>query len=186
MITLRYEPIPADFYEKNRDALAKQLPEGALVVVHANDVYPTNADGTLPHHQNANFFYLTGVEQEESALIMRIGKKGAHKDTLLLRETNEHVVIWEGARLTQAEGTQLSGIKDVQWNSAYQALLAKYVPTATSVWLERDNHPRRLTYVQTRNERMGAALQAAFTDAKQASIHGLMAEARLVKAREEV
>ena len=59
--TLRYEPIPATFYQANRDKLAASLPAGALVIVHANDIYPTNADGTLAHHQNANLFYLTGI-----------------------------------------------------------------------------------------------------------------------------
>ena len=72
--TLRYEPIPASFYQANRDKLAALLPAGALVIVHANDIYPTNADGTLAHHQNANLFYLTGIDQEETVLLMRVGE----------------------------------------------------------------------------------------------------------------
>ena len=186
MHTLRYTPLPASFYTRMRDRLAARLPEGCLVIVHANDVYPTNADGTLPHHQNANLFYLTGIDQEESVLLMRIGKNGAHEDTLLLRETNERIVIWEGARLSQEAGTQLSGIADVRWESAYNALLAEWVPAATSVWLERDNHPRRNTYVQTRNERYAAALQASYPDAKLESLYPLLAEMRLVKEPEEL
>ena len=186
MHTLRYTPIRASFYAQNRDRLAAKLPQGSLVIVHANDVYPTNADGTMAHHQNANLFYLTGIDQEDTVLLMRIGKDGAHEDTLLLRETNERIVIWEGARLTKEMATQLSGISDIRWESAYNALLAEWVPTATSVWLERDNHPRRLTYVQTRNERRAAALQAAYPDAKLASLYDILAEMRLVKAPEEL
>lgn len=184
--TLRYEPIPASFYAERRDMLAAQLPAGSLVIVHANDIYPTNADGTLAHHQNANLFYLTGIDQEETVLLMEVGDNGVHADTLLLRETNERIVIWEGARLTQAAATQISGIADVRWTDEYNALLAELVPAAKTVWTETDNHQRRYTYVQTRNERMGAALRASYPDVKVQSIYPLLAEMRMVKAPEEI
>lgn len=186
MHTLRYEPIPATFYKTTRDKLAAQLPAGSLVIVHSNDIYPTNADGTLAHHQNANLFYLTGIDQEETVLLMRVQEDGKHEDTLLLRETNEHIVIWEGARLTKEAATAMSGIEDVRWTDEYNALLAAWVPKAKELWLERDNHPRRLTYVQTRNERMAAALQAAYPDAKLQSLYEILAEMRLVKTEEEL
>lgn len=184
--TLRYEPIPASFYTRTRDKLAAQLPAGSLVIVHANDIYPTNADGTLAHHQNANLFYLTGIDQEETVLLMRVGENGSHEDTLLLRETNEHIVIWEGARLTRETATELSGVQDVRWTDEYNALLAAWVPAAKELWLETDNHPRRLTYVQTRNERMAAALKASYPDAKTSSVYPLLAAMRLVKEPEEL
>lgn len=185
-LTLKYTPLPADVYCRTRDRLAERLPAGSLVVVHANDVYPTNADGTLAHHQNANLFYLTGIDQEETVLIMRIGEGGKHEDTLLLRETNEQIVIWEGARLSKEDASALSGIADVRWTQEYNRLLAEWVPTARGLWLEKDNHPRRYTYVQTRNERMAAALQAAYPDAKLHSLYPLLAEMRLVKSPEEM
>lgn len=186
MHTLRYTPIAAEFYADRRDKLAAQLPAGSLVVVHANDVYPTNADGTLAHHQNANLFYLTGIDQEETVLLMRVQEEGRHEDTLLLRETNEHIVIWEGARLTKDTATQLSGISDVRWTAEYNALLAQWVPAAKEVWLEQDNHPRRNTYVQTRNARLQAALQAAYPDAVVKSLYELLAAMRLVKSEAEL
>lgn len=184
--TLRYTPIPASFYVQRRDMLAAKLPAGSLVVVHANDVYPTNADGTLAHHQNANLFYLTGIDQEETILIMQVEEDGRHKDTLLLRETDEKIVIWEGARLTKEDATELSGVEDVRWTDEYNMMLAELVPAAEEVWLETDNHPRRYTYVQTRNERCGAALRASYPDAKVQSLYPLLAEMRLVKAPEEM
>lgn len=186
MHTLRYEPIPASFYKSTRDQLAAQLPAGSLVIVHSNDIYPTNADGTLAHHQNANLFYLTGIDQEETVLLMRVQEGGKHEDTLLLRETNEHIVIWEGARLTKEDATALCGIEDVRWTDEYNALLAAWVPAAKELWLERDNHPRRLTYVQTRNERMAAALQASYPDVKLQSLYDILASMRLVKTEEEL
>lgn len=186
MHTLRYTPLPADFYKRTRDRLAALLPKNSLVIIHANDVYPTNADGTMAHHQNANLFYLTGIDQEETVLFMRIGEGGAHEDTLLLRETNERIVIWEGARLSHEDATQISGIGDVRRSTDYNTLLAEWVPAAASLWLERDNHPRRYTYVQTRNERYAAALLAAYPDAKVECLYDKLAAMRLVKEPEEL
>lgn len=186
MITLRYQPISSEFYTANRDRLAAQLPANSLVIVHANDIFPTNADGTLAHHQNANLFYLTGIDQEETVLIMRTGADGSHEDTLLLRETNDQIIIWEGARLTAEEGTQLSGIQDVRWTTEYQSLLAEWVPAAAGIWLERDNHARRLTYVQTRNERAAAALLANYPDAKVNCLYDILTDMRMIKSAEEM
>ncbi len=186
MKTLRYNPIPARFYQGTRDSLAAQLPEGALVVVHANDVYPTNADGTLPHHQNANLHYLTGIDQEQTTLIMRIGRNGKHTDTLLLRETNERIVIWEGARLTKQEAQELSGVSDVRWTHEYQTLVADAMQSAKCVYWERDTHPRRYTDVQTRNERMFAAFHANYPDVEVRSLYPLLAKMRLVKGEPEL
>ncbi len=186
MHTLRYTPIPASFYIANRDKLAAELPEGALVIVHSNDIYPTNADGTLAHHQNASLFYLTGIDQEETVLLMRVGREGTHEDTLLLRETNEKIVIWEGARLTREEATAMSGIADARWTSEYNALLAEWVPAASGIWVEQDTHLRRCTHVQTRNDRFNAALQASYPEATLHNIYDKLAAMRLVKAPEEV
>ncbi len=186
MHTLRYTPIPASFYCANRDRLAAQLPQGALVIVHANDIYPTNADGTHALHQNASLFYLTGIDQEESVLLMRVGENGSHEDTLLLRETNEKIVIWEGARLSQEEATAMSGVADARWTSEYNALLAAWVPGASGVWVEQDTHLRRCTHVQTRNDRFAAALRASYPDAAVHNVYEMLAEMRLVKSPEEI
>ncbi len=186
MQTLRYTPIPASFYCANRDKLAARLPQGALVIVHANDIYPTNADGTHAHHQDASLFYLTGIDQEETVLLMRVGENGSHEDTLLLRETNEKIVIWEGARLTREEATAMSGIADARWTDEYNALLAAWVPDASGIWVEQDTHLRRCTHVQTRNDRFAAALQASYPDAVQHNVYELLAAMRLVKAPEEI
>ena len=186
MKTLRYTPIPASFYQTVRDTLASRLPAGALVVAHANDVYPTNADGVMQHHQNADLHYLTGIDQEETVLLMRVGENGQHEDTLLLRETDERIVIWEGARLTQSEARDISGIEDVRWTREYQSLIAEAMQSVKYVYWERDHHPRRYTYVQTRNERMFAAFQANYPDADMRSLYSLLSEMRLVKGEPEL
>ncbi len=117
---MRYEPLPSSFYSGNRKELASRLPVGSMLILHANDVFPTNADGTFALHQNANLFYLTGIDQEESVLIMTIRADG-WDEILLLRETNEQIAIWEGARLSQQQARELSGIQDVRWTKEYDS-----------------------------------------------------------------
>ncbi len=186
MKTLRYTPVPACFYQSTRDSLASLLPEGSLVVVHANDVYPTNADGTMQHHQNADLHYLTGIDQEETTLLMCIDKNGQHTDTLLLRETNERIAVWEGARLTMQEATEISGIRDVHWSREYQTLIAQAAQSARYVYWERDTHPRRYTDVQTRNERMVEAFLANHPNTEVRNLYPLLARMRLVKGEPEL
>ncbi|MCC8020501.1 MAG: aminopeptidase P N-terminal domain-containing protein [Akkermansia sp.] len=182
---MKYTPLPASVHVRNRDRLAGMLPAGSLVVIHSNDIYPTNADGTLPHHQNADLFYLTGVDQEESVLLMKITKE-EHEDTLLLRETNEQIAIWEGARLTQEQGAELSGIADVRWTKEYDSLLRERMASASAVYVERNEHPRQSTPVQTRNDRYAAKIAAQWHDVPMKSVYDLIAELRQYKSPEEL
>lgn len=183
---MRYSPLPPELYVRNRDHLAAQLPAGSLVVIHANDIYPTNADGTLAHHQNADLFYLTGIDQEETVLLMSIGPNGRHEDTLLLRETNDTIVIWEGERLSREQGAALSGIRDVRWTDTYESLLAELAPKASLLFVERNEHPRQATPVQTRNDRYAADLAARYPGLPQKSLYDIVGKLRQIKAPEEL
>ncbi len=183
---MKYQPIPAPFFQENRDSLATQLPAGSLLIIHSNDVFPTNADGTMNLHQNANLFYLSGIDQEESILVMKIGDNGTHEDILFLRETNDQIAIWEGARLSQEQATTLSGIKDVRWTSGYDDIIEQLVPTATAVYLEENQHPRCTSPVQTRNVRLGLELKEKFPTASYHNIYPILGEMRLIKKPVEI
>ncbi len=186
MYTQRYKAIPSSFYQAKRDELASKLAANSLLIIHSNDIAPTNADGGYAFQQNTNFFYLTGIDQEESVLLMRVGENGEHQDCLLLRETNDMIAVWEGARLTQAEGMQLSGISDVRWSNEYKALVDEWVPQSSKLYFEVDQHLRRFTEVQTRNERMAAAVKEQYPALEADSIYEVISAMRLVKSEEEI
>ena len=182
---MRYEPLPSSFFAGNRAELASRLPAGSMLILHANDVFPTNADGTFALHQNANLFYLTGIDQEETVLIMTIREDG-WDEVLLLRETNEQIAIWEGARLTQDQARELSGIRDVRWTNEYDTLLDTLVPAAIMVFVEANQHPRCTCPVETRNARMTKELKEKFPDAVLKNVYEIMAEMRQIKKPEEI
>ncbi|MFR1411539.1 MAG: aminopeptidase P family protein [Akkermansia sp.] len=181
---MRYEPLPSSFYSGNRKELASQLPAGSMLILHANDVFPTNADGTFALHQNANLFYLTGIDQEESVLIMTIREDG-WDEILLLRETNEQIAIWEGARLSQQQARELSGIQDVRWTKEYDSLLDRLVPSATMVFVEANQHPRCTCPVETRNARMTKELKEKFPDVVLKNVYEIMAICARSKSRKK-
>ena len=182
---MRYEPLPSSFFAGNREELASRLPAGSMLILHANDVFPTNADGTFALHQNANLFYLTGVDQEETVLVMTIREDG-WDEILLLRETNEQIAIWEGARLSQEQARELSGIQDVRWTDEYDALLEALVPSASMVFVEANQHPRCSCPVETRNARMTKELKEKFPDAVLKNVYEILADMRQIKKPEEI
>ena len=182
---MRYEPLPSSFYSGNRKELASRLPAGSMLILHANDVFPTNADGTFALHQNANLFYLTGIDQEESVLIMTIREDG-WDEILLLRETNEQIAIWEGARLSQQQARELSGIQDVRWTKEYDSLLDRLVPSATMVFVEANQHPRCTCPVETRNARMTKELKEKLPDVVLKNVYEILSLMRQIKKPEEI
>src|SRR6516225_8300537 len=111
---MRYAPIDSKMFVQHRTNLAKLLLPNSLAVVNANDILPTNADGTMLLVPNSDLFYLTGTGQEETILLLY---PDAHEENmreiLFLRETNERIATWEGHKLTKEEASTSSGIKRV-------------------------------------------------------------------------
>ena len=108
-------PLPAALFTLNRERLVQRLLPRSLAVFNANDIMPTNADGAMGHLQNADLFYLTGVHQEETILLLAPDAFDPnHREILFVRQPNEQLAIWEGHKLTKAQATAISGIKNVK------------------------------------------------------------------------
>eukprot|EP01136_Pigoraptor_vietnamica_P009032 Opistho-1_new@45122 len=94
---MRYLPINPQLFINNRKRLSTMLKPGSVVVLNSNDILPTNADGSLPLRQNNDLFYLSGIDQEESILVLfPHAHDPAHREVLFLKETNSEIAIWEG------------------------------------------------------------------------------------------
>ena len=105
---MKYTPPPASLFIENRRRLASRLQPNSLAAVTANDILPTNADGTLPFRQNSDLFYLTGVDQEETILILYPDAfdQDKHTELLFIRETNDLIATWEGEKLTKERASE--------------------------------------------------------------------------------
>ncbi|WP_269540146.1 aminopeptidase P N-terminal domain-containing protein [Cerasicoccus fimbriatus] len=184
---MRYDPAPAELFVRNRERLAALLPAGAMAVIHANDIYPTNADGVMPFKQNANLYYLSGIDQEDTVLIL-YPDAADEKDraVLFVRETTEHLRIWEGEKLTIEQAKALSGIGSVKLTTAFDAELQRLAFQAQTLFLETNEHPRAEASAPTRNDRFIAASKDKFPLHQYGRLAPLMAELRSTKQPEEI
>lgn len=154
---MRYRKIDPNLFVGNRENLKKLLLPNSLAVVVANDVMPTSADGTLPFRQSSDLFYLTGVDQEETILLLY---PDAHEENLreilFVRETNDLIAVWEGHKLTKEEARKATGIKRVEWLSEFRSLFHRLMCECEHVYLNTNEHKRAVIEVQTREARFGA------------------------------
>src|SRR6187200_104616 len=101
---MKYLPIGKELFIENRRKFVKELNPGSIAIFNSNDIMPTNADGSMPFRQNNDLFYLTGIDQEETMLLVfPDAKEENNREILFIKETNEHIAIWEGKKLTKEE-----------------------------------------------------------------------------------
>mgnify|MGYP000626432026 CR=1 FL=1 len=184
---MRYRPLAPELFKTNRENLKKLLLKNSVVVVNANDVLPTNADGTLPLVPNSDLFYLTGIDQEESILVLAPDADDEkHREMLFLRETNEHLATWEGHKLTKEQARQISGIERVHWLSEFRPIFHRLMCECEHVYLNSNEHPRAVVEVETREARFVRDCLARYPLHDYHRLARLMAQLRIVKSHLEV
>jgi len=183
------KPVPtkSDLFTLNRDRLRKLLPKNSLVILNANDVMPTNADGTMGHLQNSDLFYLTGIHQEETMLVLAPDAFDAkQREVLFLREPNEHLAIWEGHKLTKEQATKISGIKQIKWLSEFPTVFRQLMCESDQVFLNTNEHYRAVPEVETRDARFIRDCQQRYPLHSYRRLAPLMHELRVVKSQHEI
>jgi Xaa-Pro aminopeptidase len=184
---MRYQPLSAATYREHRARFRQQMEKGGLAIFHSNDVMPTSADGHLPFKQATDILHLTGIDQEETVLLLFPDAVDAKdREILFVRETNEHIAIWEGAKFTQKEATDLSGIATVLWTSAYEATVKRLMPQAEKLYLNSNEHLRQGNAVETREERLNKVLRERYPLHELKRSAPIMHRIRSVKTAEEV
>jgi Xaa-Pro aminopeptidase len=184
---MRYAPIDPKLFVHNRRRLAERLLPNSLAVLNSNDVLPTNADGTLPFVQNADLFYLSGIDQEESVLLLAPHAADEKmREVLFLRETNEHLVIWEGHKLTKEQATKVSGIENVRWLGDFPGVFQQLMAEVENVYLNTNEHRRATVEVETRDARFVVDVQRRYPLHHYHRLARLMHQLRIVKSDEEV
>ena len=184
---MRYAPIDPQLFITNRERLKKLLLKNSLAVINANDILPTNADGSLALRQNTDLFYLTGIDQEETMLLLfPDADDEKHREVLLLREPSERLAIWEGHKLTRDEARRISGIQTVLWLSEFSVLFHRLMCECEHVYLNSNEHKRAVIEVETRDARFIQDCQARYPLHDYQRLARLMHRLRIVKSHWEI
>jgi len=184
---MKYLPISPELFIKNRLKLSKQMVSNSIAIFNSNDVFSTGADSTLPFEQHRNIFYLSGVDQEESILlIFPDAKQEAHREVLFVKETNDHIAIWEGAKLSKLQATASSGIKTVYWLEEFQSIFSRLMEESTHFYYNNNEHYRQAVEMETREDRFLKMIKSSYPAHKMVPNFPIMEALRGVKESEEI
>lgn len=186
---MRYQKINQQLFVGNRKKLLKEMKPGSVAVVNANDVMPTNADGTMRFRQNSDLFYLTGVDQEESILVLYPDfPDEKYREVLFLRETNKQIALWEGHKLTKEEAREATGINTVLWLGEFQKIFhtMMVMGNVEHVYLNTNDHYRAEVSVGSRDQRFIKWCQQKYPLHKYERLAPVMHRLRSVKSKGEI
>ena len=180
---MKYLQIENNLFINNRRKLITKMKENTIAIFNSNDIMPTNADGTMPFRQNNDLFWLCGVDQEESVLI--ISNNSTEKEILFLKETSELIAIWEGAKLTKEEAFNTSGISTVYWLSEMEEKLESLIEKCDGIYLNKNIHSRAASKVETRDDRFRRMISKKYKK-EILEVAPIMHELRSIKSESEI
>lgn len=179
---MKYHSIDFNLFIKNRQGFISQMKPNSLAVFNSNDIYPISADSTMPFEQHRDIFYLSGVDQEESVLVLFPDcPKEKHREILFLKETNDHIAVWEGEKLTKEAAFDTSGIKTVYWLQDMEKILFELMTQCDTVYINTNEHYRAKVETETREARFTKWLTGKYPAHSVAKSNPILQRLRAVK-----
>ncbi len=184
---MKYLPISNTLFIKNRAKFTAQMKPKSIAIFNSNDIFNTGADSTLPFEQHRDIFYLSGADQEESILLLfpdALNKK--HREILFLKETNEHIAIWEGEKYSKEQATKVSGIKTIYWLQEFKKVFFDLMTEAETIYFNTNEHYRQSNEIETREDRFIKQCKKEFPAHKWEKSNQILQQIRGVKEPEEI
>lgn len=184
---MKYQQISNKLFIKNRKKFVAHMIPKSIAVFNSNDIYPISADSTLPFEQHRDIFYLSGADQEETILLLfPDALEDKYKEILFVRETNEHIAIWEGEKLTKEKAREISGIQSIYWLSDFDKVFFDVMTEAETIYFNTNEHYRQSVATETREDRFIIDCKQKFPAHKWAKSNPILQEIRGVKEAEEI
>ena len=184
---MKYEAIDNALFVENRKKFRNHLKPNSLAVFVSNDIMPTNADGGMGFVQNSDLFYLSGIDQEDTILVIYPDvKDGRHKEILFVKETSELIAIWEGAKLNKEQAQKVSGIENIYWVQDFEKVMKTFFFQAEIIYLNTNEHTRKYIDVETAQDRFNKVLMLKYHLHKYERCAPIMQKIRSVKSNQEV
>lgn len=179
---MKYDLIDSSLFIKNRKNFTAAMQPESIAIFNSNDIYPTGADSTMPFEQHRDIFYLSGVDQEESVLMLFPDCPNKDlREVLFVRETNAHIAVWEGAKLTKEAAFKTSGIKTIYWLQDLEKILFEMTTYANTFYINTNEHYRAAVQTETREDRFTKWLLAKYPAHSVAKSNPILQRLRSVK-----
>jgi len=184
---MRYEAIDPHFFVENRKRLKVRMEKASMAVFHSNDEYPRNGDQNFPFRQQSDLFYLTGIDQEDTILMMAPQHPNtAFREVLFVKETSEQIAIWEGQKFDKEQASKVSGVKTVCWVKDFEVVLKDLISWASRVYLNSNEYPKYYNPVPYRDLRFANELTERYPTQVFDRAAPIMAELRKIKSQTEI
>jgi Xaa-Pro aminopeptidase len=179
---MKYDPINPQLFVKNRKNFMAHMKSSSLAVFNSNDVFTTGADSTLPFKQHRDIFYLSGADQEDTVLVLFPEcPDPAHREVLFVTETNDHIAVWEGEKLTKEKATEVSGIKTVYWLKEFDKKFSEMMTQSETIYFNTNEHYRQSVELESREDRFIQKAKSQFPAHNYAKSAPIMQRLRAVK-----
>ena len=184
---MRYKPLSAEFYKLNRKNFMSSMKSKSLAIFNSNDIYPIGADSTFPFQQHRDIFYLSGIDQEESILILfpdAINK--SLKEILFIKKTSKNLMIWEGEKLNKKQAQNLSGISSIYWLNKFEDIFKSLCSECETFYFNTNEHYRQNVETQTREDRFIIDCKEKYPAHKTEKSNPILQKLRSIKSNEEI
>lgn len=179
---MKYDKINNSLFIKNRNNFLSKMKPNSVAVFNSNDIYPVSADSTLPFEQHRDIFYLSGIDQEESVLILRTDKTNDITESiLLLKETDDHIAVWEGPKVNKQQAYEISGIKNVHWLDDLEKIIDKLMLNCNNIYINENEHYRAKIETETRDARFSKWLLNKYSNKNKERSNPILQRLRSVK-----
>jgi Xaa-Pro aminopeptidase len=184
---MKYIPFESDLFTYNRKNFVSRIKSGSAAIFYANDEFPRSGDQSFIFKQNPDFFYLTGIDQEQSILLLFPDcPNSVYKEVLFLRQTNEHIAVWEGHKYTKEEARQASGIESIYWLSEYDNILHSIIHYSDNIYINTNENDRAVFSVPYRDLRMLEDLRVKYPLHNYERSAPIMRDLRPIKSEIEI
>lgn len=184
---MKYPAIDSSLFSENRKKYVAHLSEKSIAIFNSNDEMPRNGDANFLFRQQSDLFWLTGIDQEQTILVLAPHHPiSEYRELLFVRKTNEHIAVWEGHKYTKEEARAASGIQSVYWLDDFQSLLPVLMHHSDKVYLNLNENDRFVTEVPYRDQRFAASLREKYPHHQYERSAPLMAALRVIKSDTEI
>ena len=184
---MKYFAVDPNLFIKNRVKFSSQMHASSIAVFNSNDIFTTGADSTLSFHQHRNIFYLSGIDQEESILVLfPDANNPKHREILFIKKTNNKIAIWEGAKLSKKQATEKSGIQSVYWLDEFETIFEQLMTQAQIIYINNNDHYRKAIQMETREDRFVKMVKSKYANHSFKNNFPIMESLRGVKEQEEI